>query len=165
MKIMKPKIIAFTAFMIIATLAVGQKGKKKGEQKFDQKLLCPFENGMGREPKEAFSWDPPDKKVIMISKMDTAIRSCIDAKVLSINPTEDGRYELVIYYQEYYFWYFGISKALVNVNQVIKAGQILGTYKFGQEMEFRMFKDEEPMDPRQFLQCGVNEQRKEGEKK
>lgn len=165
MKIMKPKIILFTVFMIIASLAIGQKGKNKGPQKFDKKLLCPFENGMGREPKEAFSWDPPDKKVIMMSKIDTAIRSCIDAKVLSINPTEDGRFELVIYYQEYYFWYFGISKALVNVNQVIKAGQILGTYKFGQEMEFRMFKDEEPIDPRQFLECRVGEQRKEGEKK
>jgi len=130
---------------------MNQKGNK--DEKFDQKLLCPFEQGMGREPKEAYSWDPPDKKVIMVSNADTAIRGCIDAKVLSINPTEDGRFEMVIYYKEYYFWYYGISKALVNVNQNIKAGQVIGNYKFGTEMEFRMFKDEEPLDPRDFLEC------------
>lgn len=155
------KILLLTGLLLIIGSVFGQRNKSKGEQKFDKRLLCPFENGMGREPKEAFTWDPPDKKVIMISKVDTAIRSCIDAKVLSINPTEDGRFEIVIYYKEWYFWYFGIKKALVNVNQVIKAGQVLGTYTFGQEMEFRMFKDEEAMDPRVFLECKVMEVKKE----
>src|SRR4026209_120527 len=131
------KILLLTGLLSIIGSVFGQKNKSTTNQKFDKKLLCPFENGMGREPKEAFTWDPPDKKVIMKSKVDTAIRSCIDAKVLSINPTEDGRFEIVIYYKEWYFWYFGIKNALVNVNQVIKAGQVLGTYRFGQEMEFR----------------------------
>jgi len=158
---MKKKILLLAGLMLIIGSVFGQKNKNKGDQKFDKKLLCPFENGMGREPKEAFSWDPPDRKVIMISKVDTAIRSCIDAKVLSINPTEDGRFELVIYYKEYYFWYYGITKALVNINQQIKAGQVLGTYTFGQEMEFRMFKDEEAMDPREFLECKLSEEKKE----
>ena len=158
---MKQKILLLTGLILFVSSVFGQKNKAKGEQKFDQKLLCPFENGMGREPKEAFTWDPPDKKVIMMSKTDTAIRSCIDAKVLSINPTEDGRFEIVIYYKEWYFWYYGIKKALVNVNQVIKAGQVLGTYTFGQEMEFRMFKDEDAMDPREFLECKLNEEKKE----
>ena len=158
---MRNKFLLLAGSLLIIGSVFGQKNKSKGEQKFDQKLLCPFENGMGREPKEAFSWDPPDKKVIMISKTDTAIRSCIDAKVLSINPTEDGRFEIVIYYKEWYFWYYGISRALVNVNQSIKAGQVLGNYTFGKEMEFRMFKDEEPMDPRVFLLCKVGEEKKE----
>jgi len=158
---MKQKILLLAGLILIIGSVFGQRDKGKTEQGFDKKLLCPFENGMGREPKEAFTWDPPDKKVIMISKVDTAIRSCIDAKVLSINPTEDGRFEIVIYYKEYYFWYFGITKALVNVNQVIKAGQVLGTYTKGQEMEFRMFKDEEPVDSRDFLECRVSEEKKE----
>ncbi len=164
---MKQKILLLAGLMLIIGSVFGQKekGKGKGDQKFDQKLVCPFENGMGREPKEAYSWDPPDKKVIMVSRTDTAIRSCIEATVLSINPTEDGRYEMVVYYKEWYFWYYGIKKALVNVNQSIKAGQVLGTYTFGQEMEFRMFKDEEPMDPREFLECQVNDQKKENQKK
>lgn len=154
---MKQKMLLLAGLILIIGSVYGQKDKGKSDQGFNNKLLCPFENGMGREPKEAFTWDPPDKKVIMISNIDTAIRSCIDAKVFTINPTEDGKYEMVIYYKDYYFWYYGITKALVNVNQNIKAGQVLGTYTKGQEMEFRMFKDEEPVDPRVFLQCKVNE--------
>ena len=158
---MKQKILLLIGLILIIGSVFGQKSTGKSELKFDKKLLCPFENGMGREPKEAFTWDPPDKKVIMISKTDTAIRSCIDAKVLSINPTEDGRFEIVIYYKEWYFWYYGISKALVNVNQQIKAGQVLGLYTIGKEMEFRMFKDEEPIDSREFLECNPTEEKKE----
>ena len=149
-------LLAVTVFSLSGDI-IAQKGKTKKDEKFDQKLLCPFEHGTGREPKEAFTWDPPDKKVIMVSQVDTALRSCIDAKVLSVNPTEDGGFEMVIYYKEYYFWYYGITKALANVNQNVKAGQVLGTYKFGQEMEFRMFKDEEPMDCREFLECKPSE--------
>jgi len=151
----------FAGLILIIGSVFGQKDKGRGVQKFDKKLLCPFENGMGREPKEPFTWDPPDKKVIMISKIDTAIRSCIDAKVSSINPTEDGHYEVVIYYKDYYFWYYGITKVLVNINQLVKAGQVLGSYKPGLEMEFRMFKDEQPIDSREFLECKVNEEKKE----
>lgn len=154
---MKQKFLLLAGLMLVIGSVFGQRDKGKTDQGFNNKLLCPFENGMGREPKEAFTWDPPDKKVIMISKVDTAIRSCIDAKVFSINPTEDGKYEMVIYYKDYYFWYYGITKALVNVNQNIKAGQVLGTYTMGQEMEFRMFKDEEAVDPRVFLECKVHE--------
>jgi hypothetical protein len=158
---MKKKILLLAGLILIIGSVFGQIDKSKGEQKFDKKLLCPFEHGMGREPKEPFTYDPPDKKVIMISKLDTAIRSCIDAKVSSINPTEDGHYEIVIYYRDYYFWYYGMTKVLVNINQLVKAGQVLGTYKPGQEMEFRMFKDEQPIDSREFLECKVNEEKKE----
>jgi hypothetical protein len=160
------KFLFIIACLVIGTgTVIAQKNKTKKDEKFDRKLLCPFENGMGREPKEAFSWDPPDQKVIMISRVDTAIRSCIEGEVLSINPTEDGRFEMVVFYKEYYFWYYGISKALVNVKQQIKSGQVLGMYKFGTEMEFRMFKDEEPMDPRTFLECKVGEEDKKQDKK
>lgn len=157
---MKKKILLLTGLLLVIGSVFGQRDRKPVTG-FDKTLVCPFENGMGREPKEAFTWDPPDKKVIMISKVDTVIRSCVDAKVSRINPTEDGTYEMVIYYKDYYFWYYGITKALVNVNQVIKAGQVLGTYTVGQEMEFRMFKDEELMDPRSFLNCKMSEEKKE----
>ena len=163
---MKNKFIFLLAasLFIISGNVMAQKGKSKSkeDEKFDQKLVCPFEHGVGREPKEAFTWDPPDKKVIMISHTDTALRSCIDAQVLSINPTEDGRFEMVIYYKAWYFWYYGISKALVNIHQNIKAGQVLGTYKFGEKMEFRMFKDEEAMDCREFLECKAGDEQKSG---
>jgi len=149
----QPGLLLFMLFIFQSVVA--QKNKPVKEEKFDQALLCPFEHGMGREPSQAYAWDPPDMKVVMISLEDTVIRSCINARVASINPTEDGRYELVIYYKEYYFWYFGFASPLVNNNQDVKAGEILGTYKPGDEMEFRMFKDEVMVDPRKFLECEI----------
>jgi len=64
-------------------------------------------------------------------------------------------YDIVIYKGDFYFWYSGVAKPLVTRGQVVKAGQTIGTYSFGTELEFRMFKDEEPMDPRNMLECKV----------
>jgi hypothetical protein len=38
---------------------------------------------------------------------------------------------------------------------------VIGTYGFGSEMEFRMFKDEEPVDPRELLECKQKEEPKQ----
>lgn len=116
-------------------------------------LICPFANGSGREPKEAYTWDPPEKKIVMTTKKDTIIRSCINATVSNVNPTEDQRFEVVIYYKEYYFWYYGVSQPFVKRGDVVKAGQPLGKYIPGTEVEFRMFNKEEPMDPRNYMDC------------
>ena len=122
-------------------------------QKDSVHLICPFANGSGREPKEAFTWDPPEKKIIMITKRDTIIRSCIDATVATVNPTEDQRFEVVIYHKDYYFWYYGVAQPFVKRGDLLKAGQPLGKYIPGTEVEFRMFNKEEPMDPRIHLDC------------
>ena len=122
-------------------------------QKDTLRLVCPFENGSGREPKEAFTWDPPEKKIIMVTKKDSIIRSCIDATVSNVNPTEDERFEVVIYHKDYYFWYYGVKQPIVKRGDLLKAGQPLGRYIMGTEVEFRMFKKEEPIDPRKYLDC------------
>ena len=124
-------------------------------QKDSMRLVCPFEHGSGREPKEAYTWSPPDLKVIMISHIDTIVRSSITGNVSNINPTEDNRFEIVVYYKNFYFWYYGITKPLVKKGQSIKAGDAIGIYAFGDELEFRMFRDEEPVDPRNLLECKI----------
>ncbi len=124
-------------------------------QKDIGQLKCPFEHGSGREPKEAFTWEPQDLKVIMVSKVDTIVRSCITGTVSNVNETEDKRYEIVIYYKNYYFWYDGLAKPLVKKGQNVIAGQSIGTYTFGTEMDLRMFKNEDQMDPRNLLECKI----------
>lgn len=119
------------------------------------KLTCPLEHSNGREPKEAYSWEPKDLRVIMVSSADSIVRSCYEARVSNLNPTEDGLYEMVIYYKNYYFWYSGIAGPIVKVGSKVTAGQALGTYKPGTELEFRMFKDEDPVDPRNLLECKI----------
>jgi hypothetical protein len=124
-------------------------------QKDSIRLACPFEHGSGREPKEAFTWQPKDEKIIMISKVDTIVRSCINGTVSNVNATEDGRYEIVIYYKNLYFWYYGVTKSWVKKGEKVMAGKAIGTYTFGTELEFRMFRDEEQLDPRNLLECKI----------
>ena len=124
-------------------------------QKDSIRLACPFEHGSGREPKEPFTWEPKDEKIIMISKMDTLVRSCIDATVSNVNITEDGTYEIVIYYKNLYFWYYGVAKPLVKKGDNVAARKTIGLYKPGTELEFRMFRDEDQLDPRNLLECKI----------
>ena len=124
-------------------------------QKDSVRLACPFEHGSGREPKEAYTWEPRDEKIIMISQVDTIVLSCIKGTVSNVNTTEDGRYEIVIYFKDFYFWYYGIAKPLVKKGENVGARQAIGTYKFGTEMEFRMFRNEDQMDPRNLLECKI----------
>lgn len=124
-------------------------------QKDAPKLVCPFERGSGREPKEAYSWEPRDEKVIMISNVDTIVRSSVNGTVSNVSMTEDNRYEIVVYYKNYYFWYYGVAKPSVKKGQNVAAGQAIGTYTLGSELEFRMYKDEEQLDPRNLLECKV----------
>jgi hypothetical protein len=129
-------------------------------QKDSIHLTCPLEHGSGREPKEAYSWDPPDQKVVFISHADSIIRSCVNGEVVKIAPNENDEYEVVIFSKDLYFWYNNVSKPIVSVRQVVKAGQTIGIYKFGDELEFRMYKEmkkDEPqmIDPRNLLECKV----------
>lgn len=119
------------------------------------KLVCPFENGSGREPKEAYSWEPRDEKIIMMSNVDTIIRSSFNGTVSNVNLAEDNKYEVVIYFKKYYIWYYGVTKPLVKKGQNVAAGQAVGTYTLGSELEFRMYKDEEQIDPRNLLECKI----------
>jgi hypothetical protein len=118
-------------------------------------LLCPLKTPGGKEPKEAFIWNPPDKKVTMLSNSDSLVYSSYEGKVSNVSVTEDNRYEIVIYYKEYYMWYYGVTKPLVRVNQDLKKGDKIGTYTKNSELEFRLFKDEEPIDPREMLECRI----------
>lgn len=124
-------------------------------QKDPTTLKCPFEHGSGKEPKEAYTWEPRDEKVIMISKVDTVVLACIDGTVSNVQVTEENHYEIVMYYKNYYFWYYGVEKPMVKRGDKVKAGQSIGTYKFGVELEFRMYKDEDQKDPRDLLECKV----------
>lgn len=119
----------------------------------DLKLKCPFEHGMGREPKEAYTWDPPDKKLIMISIQDTIIQSMIDATVLTVMPSDEYGYQIVLHKGDYYLWYIGVKKPLVNKGQKVKTGQPLAAYEIGREVEFRLFADEDAIDPRPMIDC------------
>lgn len=75
--------------------------------------------------------------------------------VVKVEPSEDNTYEIVINVKELFFWYHGVIKPLVKRGQSVTAGQTLGIYTFGTELEFRMYDDEDMKDPRDLLECKV----------
>src|SRR5262245_54268056 len=87
------------------------KREEKKEEKKDTQfvLLCAFEHGSGRVPKDAFTWDPPEHKVVMISQVDTTVRSCVPGEVVTVQANEEGKYEIVIFYKDHYFWYNNVE--------------------------------------------------------
>ena len=149
---MKGVSVFLFVLLLSSNFLFGQTNKPKQEKLV---LTCPFEHGSGREPKEAFTWDSPDLKVILISKVDSVVRSCIKATVVKVEPAEEGYHEVVINVNDFYFWYYGLFKPIVTRGQTVNAGQSIGIYKLGTELEFRMFKFEDMQDPRELLECKV----------
>jgi hypothetical protein len=74
---------------------------------------------------------------------------------VKVEPSEDNNYEIVINVNNLYFWYHGVIKPVVKRGETVMAGQTLGIYTLGTELEFRMFKDEDMQDPRDLLECKV----------
>src|SRR5687767_6759827 len=116
---MKKKLFLLAPFLLVSFLMNAQT---------IDKLICPFANGLASASREAYTWDPADKKLLLMSNTDTLIRAGVDATVLTVMPSEDGGYQIVIHMDDYYFWYFGVKKPLVSRGQKIKAGQSIATY-------------------------------------
>ena len=119
------------------------------------RLICPLVNGT---PRIVRASDKDYQKsseygVIITSRTDTIVRAVHDGAVVIITRTEDTRYDVVLQYRSYYFWFAGVLAPTVRQGAKVKAGDIIGTYKPGDILEMLMFQQEEPVNPRKFLKC------------
>jgi hypothetical protein len=118
-------------------------------------LTCPLKSGV---PKVIRASDKDYQKsseygVMITSKTDTLVQAVHDGAVIIVARTEDLRYDLVIQYKNYFFWYAGILTPKVRQGTRIKGGDIIGTYKPGELLEILMYQQEEPVNPRKYLKC------------
>jgi len=118
-------------------------------------LTCPLKTGL---PKIIRASDKDYQKsseygVMITSKIDTAILAVHEASVVLVARTEDTKYDVVLQYKNYSFWYAGVLTPKVRKGAKIKAGDIIGTYKPGDMLELLMFQSEEPVNPRKYLKC------------
>jgi septal ring factor EnvC (AmiA/AmiB activator) len=118
-------------------------------------LTCPLKSGV---PKVIRASDKDYQKsseygVMITSKTDTLVQAVHDGAVIIVARTEDMRYDLVIQFKNYFFWYAGILMPKVRQGIRIKAGDIIGTYKPGELLEILMYQQEEPVNPRKYLKC------------
>ena len=140
------RTILLCIFSMTVTLAFGQDSLQ---------LKCPLTSGTLRTIRAS---DKDYQKtseygVMITSKIDTVIRAVHDGAVAIVERAEDAKYDVVIQYKSYSFWYVGVIDPNVKRKAKIKAGDIIGTYKPGEMLELLMYNSEEPVNPRKYLKC------------
>lgn len=143
MKIKNVLALSISLFFSILLLA----------QKDTLSLNCPMNDAIMGNQKGDYKFNVPDMLVVIVSKTDTAARACIDGKVTNVVRNAEGNFDVVMFYKKYYMWYSGITKPFVAKGAVVKVGQPLGLVPPGNELEFLLYKEDTPINPREFLSC------------
>lgn len=118
-------------------------------------LDCPLANGTPRiiRASDRDYQRSSEYGVMLTSKTDSIVHAVYGAAVVIVARTEDSRYDVVLQYRGYYFWYAGVLTPTVKTGARVKKGDIIGTYKPGDLLELLMFDQEEPVNPRKFMKC------------
>lgn len=119
------------------------------------KLSCPLKGGV---PKSIRASDKDYQQsseygIMLTSKLDTSVVAVHEASVVLVARTDDTKYDVVLQFRNYSFWYAGVLSPKVRKGAKVKAGDIIGTYKPGDMIELLMFQSEEPVNPRKYLKC------------
>jgi hypothetical protein len=144
------------AIIVLLTLAFSLSSIQKGfAQKDSLLLICPLESAKIIPPsKNAVQWNVPDMcAVIESNNMDTIAKACHEGKITNVQLNDEGTWDVVFYYQNYYFWYTGVTKCLVRRNDVVKAGQPIGLLPKNGRLELLLFEFETPLDVTKYLSC------------
>ena len=136
----------FFIFSFIVSIAFAQDSLR---------LKCPLTSGVLRTIRASDKdYQKTSEYGVMISsKIDTIVQAVHDGSVTIVARTEDTKYDVVIQYRNYYFWYAGVLAPKVRQNSKVRAGDIIGNYKPGEFIELLMFQQEEPVNPRKYLKC------------
>jgi hypothetical protein len=119
------------------------------------KLTCPLANGTIRiiRASDKDYQKSSEYGVMLTSKIDTLVNAVHEASVLIVAKQENARYDVVLQYKNYFFWYTEVLSPKVRTGVKVKAGDVIGTYKQGDLLELLMFQQEEPVNPRKYLKC------------
>jgi septal ring factor EnvC (AmiA/AmiB activator) len=118
-------------------------------------LTCPLKTGVLKviRASDKDYQKSSEYGAMITSKTDTLVQAVHDGAVIIVARTEDMRYDLVIQYKNYFFWYAGILMPKVRQGTRVKAGDTIGTYKPAELLEILMYQQEEPVNPRKYLKC------------
>jgi hypothetical protein len=142
---LKRTTLLFTLFFI-ATFLFAQDSLQ---------LRCPL---IGGTPRVIRASDKEYQKsseygVMLTSRVDTTVQAVHEAQVTIVARTEDTKYDVVLQYRNYFFWYAGVLAPKVKQGTKVKAGDVIGSYRPGDLLELLMFQQEEPVNPRKYLKC------------
>ena len=149
-------ITTLTIYILITnSLSAQLKRPAPKEKRIDSlKLYCPMPGVIPQSPSpEKGTGYKGDLKVTFKSISDTLFLAPVDGKIDLITIGDGGKSEIVMHYYNYNIWFSGIEKVLVKKNDTIKKGQPIARISPGDEVDLLLFDDEEPVDPKKFLDC------------
>jgi murein DD-endopeptidase MepM/ murein hydrolase activator NlpD len=125
------------------------------QKKDSLKLACLLDNSIESAPeKPSTNKGPVELKIVLSSATDTVVKACTDARVSNVERDEEGKWDVVFFQNNYFFWLTGLSKALVKKNQKIKTGEPIGYLQPGEKIELLLYDFETPLDPKKYMKCG-----------
>lgn len=149
------KQTALLLFFCTPLVLAAQRFKKTVKKDSLTVLTCPLLAAIESEPeKPAYTLGTPEKKIVLSSAMDTLVKACISGKVTNVQQDDEGKFEIIFYHNDYWFWYSGISKATVRKGQELKEGDAIGILPAGQKIELLIYDFETQLDPKKYLNCG-----------
>jgi hypothetical protein len=152
---MRITVSVLLCLILFNSLSAQLKRPAPKEKRIDTlNLLCPVPGALPQSPSvEKGTGYKGDLKVSFKSINDTLFLAPVPGKIDLITMGEGGKYEIVMHYYNYNIWFTGISTVLVKKNDIPKKGQPIGKINPGDEVELLLFDDEEPVDPKKFLDC------------
>jgi Peptidase family M23. len=148
----KKSCLPYTAYLlsVLVFLPFGLLGQKKDTLR----LACLLDHAIeAPQEKPTANSGPVELKIVLSSPTDTLVKACTDARVSSVQKSDDGKWEVVFFQKDYWFWLSGLTKAYVTKNQKIKTGQALGYLEPGDQVELLLYDFETPIDPRKYMNC------------
>jgi hypothetical protein len=139
------------ASLLLPTVSSAQKGRLQPKDSLI--LSCILQQATDITPKEKRGDAQQELKLVLSSNTDTVVKASMDAVISKVQRDQEGKWEIVYYHQDYWFWISGISKVAVKPNQRVKSGQALGYNQPGEPVELLVYDFETPVDPKKYLRC------------
>jgi hypothetical protein len=123
------------------------------QRKDTLRLTCLLGNATEHQEKQAINSGQKELKIILSSATDTLVKACADAVISTIQRDEEGKWDIVFYHKDYWFWLTGLSKVVVRKDQKVKTGDTIGYLQPGQKIELLLYDFETPVDPKKYMNC------------
>jgi hypothetical protein len=147
------KYILLAFIILVSIVGSAQRGRNAQRKDSLRTLVCPVQPAVEVIEKAPFQYDKPEIKIVLSSPSDTTVKAGIDGTVTNVQRDEDGKWLVVFFHNDYWFWYSGISKVAVRKNQKLKTGEPLGYIAPGDKVELVLYDFETQIDPKRFLDC------------
>ena len=123
------------------------------QKKDPLRLTCLLDHATEHPEKQAINSGQKELKIILSSTTDTLVKAPADAVISTIQKDEEGKWEIVFYQKDYWFWLTGLSKVVVRKDQKVKTGDTIGHLVPGQKIELLLYDFETPIDPKKYMDC------------